>query len=60
MFHENLNILFRIIREEGGIGKSVEKNRQGFNERQADAVGQRSSCLVPLPPHLQTRGWGLP
>ena len=44
----------------GGIGKSVEKNRQGFNERQADAVGQRSSCLVPLPPHLQTRGWGLP
>ena len=58
------NIFFRKIhefsrdrtREEGEIGKSVEKIRQVFNERQRRCGWPTKLMLSPPTPNLQTRG----
>ena len=40
----------------GGDWQVSRKNLVMFlTNASADAVGPRNSCLVPLPPHLQTR-----
>ena len=44
----SLSLVFSVTREEGKIGKSVEKIRQGFNERQR-RFGWPTK-LMPSPP----------
>ena len=47
---------YGVCREEGEIGKSVEKIRQVFNERQRRCGWPTKLMLSPPTPNLQTRG----